>query len=146
MTFWKVIPPEEYRKYADSTAHVCYFDGNASDGHDLVLNAKTTPTADSTIEYPYYKAASQSSATSDVLEPSDPNFLSYFIAAHVSESTESVDPDLFAISEGLLQQMKSKNNSGVWGVPFNIEPSLEDYDGFGTGGSGVATSSNPTGR
>jgi len=146
VTFWKVLPPEEYQKYADSTANICYFSGNASSGHSLNFNPNTTPSASATIEYPYYKSATQSSATSTVLEPGDPNFLSYFIASHMSESSESVDADLFTIAEGLLKQMKSKNNSGVWGVPSNIEDSLEDLVGFGTGGVGVATSANPTGR
>jgi hypothetical protein len=146
VTFWKVLPPEEYQKYADSTANICYFSGNSNSGHSLNFNPKTTPSVGATIEYPYYKAAVTSSATSTVLEPSDPNFLSYFIASHMSESTESIDPDLFTIAEGLLKQMKSKNNSGVWGVPFNIEDSLEDMVGFGTGGVGVVTSANPTGR
>jgi hypothetical protein len=146
VTFWKVIPPEEVGKYADSTGDFCYFNGNVSAGHNLNFNPKTTPTAGSTINYPYYKSATQSSATSTVLEMSDPNFLSYFIAAHMSESSDSVDADFFTVAEGLLRQMKSTNNSGVWGVPFNIEDSLEDIQGFGTGGIGQATSDNPTAR
>ena len=146
VTFWTVKPPEEYQKYKDSTANICYFSGNANNGHHLNFNKNTTPSAGATIEYPYYKTATTSSAASTVLEPGDPNFLSYFIASHMSESTESVDPDLFTIAEGLLKQMKSKNNSGVWGVPFNIEDSLEDGIGFGTGGVSTVSSANPTGR
>ena len=49
VTFWTVIPPEEYQKYADSTANICYFSGNKSAGTHLNFNAKTTPTAGATI-------------------------------------------------------------------------------------------------
>lgn len=146
VTFWQVIAPEEVSKFKNNTGNFCYFMGNSSSGHSLVFNPSSSPTVGATIEYPYYKSAVQSSATSTVLEPSDPNFLSYFIASHMAESTQSVDPDLFTIAEGLLKQMKSKNNSGVWANPFSIEPALDGYDGFGTGGSGIATSNNPTGR
>lgn len=146
VTFWRVISPEKVFKYSDYAGNICWFTGNYSSGHTLNFNPKATITAGSTINYPYYKSATTSSATSTVAEPSDPNYLSYFIAAHMSESTDSIEGNFFAISEGLLAQMKTKNNSGVWTVPDNIEPSAEDYDGFGLGSSGAVTSSNPTGR
>jgi hypothetical protein len=146
VTFWSVKPNEEVGKYANSTAEFCYFIGNKNAGFHLEFNSKTTLSTGATINYPYYKVAGQSDNASDVLEIGDPNFLSYFIAAHMSESSDSVDGDFFAIAEGLLKQMKSVNTSGVFGVPFNIEPSLEDYQGFGTGGSRIISSENPTGR
>lgn len=146
VTFWKVIPVEEASKYKAHAGNVCWFTGSYSSNFVLNFNSNATVAASSTIDFPYYKSATISSATSTVLEPGDPNFLSYFISAHMSESTESVEADFFTISEGLLKQMRSRNNSGVWAVPSNIEPSLADYDGFGTGGNYIATSSNPTGR
>jgi hypothetical protein len=145
VTFYHVMPSEEVGKYANSTDNWVYFKGNAKAGHSLQFNPKSTPTAGGTIKYPYYKTATQSSATSTVLEPGDPNFLSYFIAAHMSESSDSIDGNFFAVAEGLLKQMKSVNNSGLWGVPNNIQDSLEDLDGFGLGGNSV-NSLNPTGR
>jgi len=146
VTFWHVLPSEEVGKYANSTDNWVYFKGNAKAGHSLQFNPLSTPTTGGTINYPYYKAATQSSATSTVLEPSDPNFLCYFIAAHMSESTDSIDGNFFTVAEGLLKQMKSVNNSGFWGVPFNIESSLDNLEGFGTGDMGFASSSNPTNR
>jgi hypothetical protein len=146
VTFWRVLPNEEVGKHANSTENFAYFTGNKSAGFDLNFNAKSTPTTGGTINYPYYKAATQSSATSTVLECGDPNFLSYFIAAHMSESTDAIDATFFSVAEGLLRQMKSVNNSGIWGTPFNIQDSLEDLDGFGYGGGSVANSGNPTGR
>ncbi len=146
VTFYRVVPVEKANDYKDSTADVCWFKGNPSAGYDLVFNSNVTPTTSATIDYPYYKRATISSATSTVLEVGDPNFLSYFIAAHMAEGGDSVDPDFFAISEQLLRQMKSVNNSGIWSTPFNIDDSLEDMQGFGVGGNAIATSSNPTAR
>jgi hypothetical protein len=146
VTFWKVVPPEQVTDYSDSTADVCWFDGNQKAGFDLNFNAKTTPNNGATINYPYYKRATRSSNASTVLEVGDPNFLSYFIAAHMSESADSVEGNFFTIAEGLLKQMKSVNNSGIWSIPSNIDPSLEDWQGFGTGSNGSVSSSNPTGR
>ena len=146
VTFWKVIPNEEVGKYTSNTDNFVYFKGNTRSGFDLQFNPNSTPTASSTINYPYYKSATQSSATSTVIEMGDPAFLSYFIAAHMSESSDSVEGNYFSIAESLLKQMKSQNNSGIWGVPSNIEPSGEDYSGFGIGGLGFASSSNPTAR
>jgi len=146
VTFFRVVPVEKANDFIDSTSNVCWFTGNNNSGRDLHFNKNTTLTTGSTIDYPYYKRATQSAATSTVLEVGDPNFLSYFIAAHMSESSDSVDSNFFTIAEGLLKQMASVNNSGVWSTPFNIDASLEDLQGFGTGGSGGATSLNPTNR
>lgn len=146
VTFYHVMPPEDVGKYTLSNSNWAYFLGNAKSGHSLQFNPNSTPTVGSTINYPYYKSPTSSSATSTVLEPGDPNFLSYFIAAHMSESSDSIDGNFFAVAEGLLRQMKSANNSGIWTVPFNIESSADDTFGFGTGGVGWVDSSNPTGR
>ena len=146
VVFYHVLPPEEVKKYSGTTTNWCYFTGNKNTGFDLHFNPNATLSTGGVIDYPYYKSATQSSAASTVLEVGDPNFLSYFIAAHMSENSDSVDGDFFQISEDLLKQMKSVNNSGFWGVPSNIEPSLEDYIGFGSGGGNIASSSNPTGR
>jgi hypothetical protein len=146
VTFYKVLPNEEVGKYATSPDNWVYFKGNKHSGITLEFNPLCTPTVGGTINYPYYKSATQSSATSTVLELSDPNFLSYFIAAHMSDSSDTVEPNFFAVAEGLLKQMKSVNNSSVWGVDFNIEPSLDNYVGFGTGSISKISSSNPTGR
>lgn len=146
VTFWNVVQPEQVGKLANSASNFVYFKGNKRSGYDLQFNPLSTPTTGSTINYPYYKSATQSSATSTVLELGDPAYLSYFIAAHMSESTDSVENTFFTISEGMLKQMKSKNNAGIWGVQSSIEPDLESFGGFGTGDIGYATSSNPTAR
>jgi hypothetical protein len=146
VTFWKVLPTEEVGKHANDNSDFVYFKGNPRSGYDLKFNSNSTPIVGSTIDYPYYKTPTTSSATSTVLEIGDPNFLSYFIAAHMSESSDSVDGNFFQMAEGLLKQMKSTNNSGIWGVPNKVEDSLEDYIGFGTGGNNVVSSSNPTNR
>lgn len=131
VTFWNVIPVEEVGKFADSTDKFTYFIGNTRSGFDLQFNPKVTLTAGSTINYPYYKTATQSSATSTVLELGDPSYLSYFIAAHMSESSDSIEGNFYTVSEGLLRQMKSKNNSSVWGVKSTVNSDLETDSGFG---------------
>lgn len=146
ITFYRVVPVEKANDYKDSTADVCWFTGNNNTGRDLHFNPNTTLTAGSTIDYPYYKRATQSSAASTVLEVGDPNFLSYFIAAHMSEASDSVDGNFFQIAEELLSQMKTANYSGVWSNPFNIDSNLEELDGFGTGSTGSVSSWNPTNR
>jgi len=146
VTFWNVLPTEEVGKHASDTSNFVYFMGNPRSGYDLKFNPSSTPTTGSTINYPYYKTPTTSSSTSTVLEIGDPNFLSYFIAAHMSESSDSVDGNFFQMAEGLLKQMKSTNNSGIWGTPNNIQDSLADLDGFGVGGSNLPSSGNPTGR
>jgi len=146
VTFYRVIPVEKANDYINSSVDVCWFTGNNNTGRDLYFNKNITLTPGSTIDYPYYKRAVKSAAASTVLEVGDPNYLSYFIAAHMSESTDSIDTNFFSIAEGLLKQMKSVNNSGVWSTPFNIDSSLEDLQGFGLGGSSVANSLNPTNR
>lgn len=131
--YYRVLPLEEVQKHWNNSDQWCYFTGNPADGYTLHFNPRLTLTTGQTIKYEYYKAASTTSAASDTVDMSDPTYLSYFIAAHMSESTDNVDNVFFTISEGLLDQMKIKNMSGVWANPDNIEPNLEEYYGFGTG-------------
>lgn len=143
-TFWRVLPPEEVAKYANSDTYYCYFTGNREGGYDLHFNPRISQAGGETIEYPYYKKASTSDSASDVLELGDPHFLSYFIAAHMSE--EGIDPDLMNMAEARLEQMRTRNMSGYFGVPDRIEDDLEGYLGFGGWNGSVVTSSNQTGR
>jgi hypothetical protein len=143
-TFWTVIPVEKVDMYSNSDSEVCWFTGNSNTGYDLHFNPRITQTAGAAIDYPYYKKASTSSATSFVPEMSDPYYLVYFIAAHMSE--EGVNADFFNMAEDKLENMRVKNMSGVWGVPDLIEEDGNGGLGFGTGGIRIPTSTNATGR
>jgi len=140
-TFWTVKQPEDISTLANSDDHYCWFTGNKNTGFDLHFNPRIAISAGETIDYPYYKAATSSSATSFVPELGDPYYLAYFIAAHMSE--EGINTDFFNISEDKLEEMRTVNMSGVWGVPFQID---DISDGFGDTNGRIVSSSNPTGR
>jgi len=126
--FWDVIQPERIADYSGSDAYYCYFLGNAKDGHTLNFNPNITmPTG--TADYEFYKKATQTTTSTDSVEMSDPNFLSYWIASKLGE--DGMDIDLFNIAENKLQQMKINNMSGYFGVPSKIESTLDDDFGFG---------------
>jgi hypothetical protein len=128
--FWQVIPPEEVAKWANSDASYCYFTGSEKTGFDLHFNPNYDMPANLTIDYPYYKVATKTAATSDTTEVGDPYFLSYFIASHMAEG--GVDPDMMNMAEARLEQMRTVNMSSIWGVPGNIEDDGNGYLGFGT--------------
>ena len=140
-TFWTVIQPEQVAALGNSDDYFCWFTGNNKTGFDLHFNPRITLTTGQTIDYPYYKAATTSSATSTVPEMGDPHYLSYFIAAHMSE--EGVDADFFNMSEEKLDAMRTVNMSGVWGNPFQID---DFSDGFGDVSATNISSTNQTGR
>jgi hypothetical protein len=132
-TFWQVVPPEEVIKWRNSDDYYCYFTGNIKAGFDLHFNPRIDIDAGLYIDYPYYKQATKSTATSSTVEVPDPYFLSYFIAAHMAEG--GVDPDMMDMAEARLEQMREVNLSSYWGVPGNIED-----DGNTAGlGFGVST-------
>jgi hypothetical protein len=139
--FWTVKQPEDVGGLANSDDYYCWFTGNKNTGWDLHFNPRITLTAGQTIDYPYYKTASTSSATSFVPEMGDPYYLAYFIAAHMSE--EGINADFFNMSEEKLDNMRTANMSGVWGVPSTVEGV---FDGFGDVGNTIVSSTNQTGR
>lgn len=119
--FWRVIKPEEVSRFAGSQIDYCYFVGDEANGFTLKFNPLSTLTAGDSIEYEYYRKAATTSASGDKVEMSDPYFLSYFIAAHLGE--DGIDGDKFTIAEARLDTMKTKNMSGVFSSPNDIESS-----------------------
>jgi hypothetical protein len=143
-TFWEVTPPEKVEMLANSDKSYCFFTGSQSAGFTLHFNPRVTMTTGQAIDYPYYKKADTSTATSFVPEMSDPYYLAYFVAAHMSE--EGVNADLFNMAEEKLDNMRTENMSGYWGVPNLIDEDGSGGLGFGGGGAGIVNSQNPTGR
>lgn len=130
VVIYDVVPIERVASLAESTANFVYFSGNPDkDGFTLHFNPNLTITAGQTIDYEYYKKPTLFTATSSTTEMSDPYFLSYFIASHMSD--EGIDPDLMNMAEARLEQMRVENMSGLFGVSNNIESALSEDDGFG---------------
>lgn len=117
--YFTVLPPEKVSNRANSSEDFCYFLGDEANGFTLNFNPNLTMPVGDTIEYEYYRKAATTAETTDQVEMSDPYFLAYFIAAHLGE--DGIDQDKFTISEARLGQMQTKNMSGVFGVPNEIE-------------------------
>ena len=117
--YWTVIKPENVSSKANSQEDYCYFLGDEANGFTLNFNPNVTMPTGDTIEYEYYRKAATTAAVSDKVEMSDPYFLSYFIAAHLGE--DGIDQDKFTIAEARLNQMQTKNMSGVFGVSDQID-------------------------
>jgi hypothetical protein len=126
--FWEVIQPERVGDYATSDSYYCYFLGNKKDGFTLNFNSNITMPS-GTADYEYYKKATQTTAPTDEVEMSDPNFLAYWIASKLGE--DGMDIDLFNIAENKLSQMKVANLSGYFGVPSKVNSTIDDDYGFG---------------
>lgn len=127
--YWDVKTVEEVAKFVKSTDRYVYFTGNLKDGFTLNFNPNLTLTTGDTINYEYYKKATLTTTTTSQVEMSDPYFLSYYIASHMSEG--GADPNLNNMAETRLEAMRTQNMTGLFGVDNNIEPSLNNYTGFG---------------
>lgn len=122
--FWKVVPVERVASLADSKEDFCYFMGDEANGFTLNFNPNVTLPVGETISYEYYKKATITEDPADKVEMSDPYFLAYFIAAHMGE--DGIDQDKFTIAEARLEGMRTRNMSGVFGVPDTIEQ-MDDF-------------------
>lgn len=128
--FWQVIPPEKTSLYANSDKKVAWFTGNIKAGFTLNLNSyNVNLTTGDTIKYEYYKQATLFTTTTSTTEMADPYFISYYIAAHMAE--EGVDPDMNAMAEGRLEQMRVQNMAQLFGVSDDIPTSIDASSGFG---------------
>lgn len=128
-TTYDVIEVNKLAQHKASVGNFCYFTGNPKAGFKLKVNPNLSIASGLTIDYEYVKAATKFAATSDTTEMSDPYFISYFIASHMSE--EGIDPNLFDNAEARLEQMRTVNMSGLWGVSNTVEASFDNLDGFG---------------
>lgn len=121
--YWTVIRPEEVSSHTTDPSDWCYFSGDIKNGHTLNFNPLVTMPEGETLDYEFYRKAAKTADTTDEVEMSDPYFLSYFIAAHLGE--DGIDQDMFTIAETRLDAMRTKNMSGVFGVPDSIPQSDE---------------------
>ena len=126
---YDVFKAERLAELKDSTGKWVYFTGNPKDGYDLHINPNLTVLGGKVIEYEYYKISTKFSTKTDVNEMSDPYFIVYFVAAHMGE--EGINTDYYQMAEARLEQMRTVNLSGIYGVSSNIINTLDSNDGFG---------------
>lgn len=128
-TLYDVKKPTQLAELKDSGENWVYFMGNPKAGYDLKINPNLTIAGGEVIEYEYYQKATKLTTTTSETEMSDPYFIVYFIAAHMGD--EGINTDYFQMAEARLEQMRSVNMSGLFGVSDNINNSLDSNSGFG---------------
>lgn len=135
--YYTVIKPEDAELYKNKSVKSVFVTGNKSAGH--VLNFVAQPTAGDTINYPYYKAATAPTVTTDVIEMSDPYFCVYFALAKLHEQGGAGDMASLAYSmaDQKLSQMKTRNMM----LPHDQKNAAHDRD-YRRGVSGFGGSGN----
>ena len=128
-TFYAVVKPYEADQYLNTDAKAVYVTGNKSTGYKI--NFLEQPTVGDTIEYTYYKDATVPSATTDVIEMSDPYAAVHFTVGKLHEQEGAGDRAQlsYSIAENKLQKM-SLNNELTPHFQSNV-PMPSEYKGFG---------------
>jgi len=126
---YDVKKASDISRLKDSQEKWVYFMGNPNDGYTLNFNHNLTMIADQTLDFEYYKSATKFVASTDVTEILDPYFIVYFIAAHMGD--EGINTDYYQMAEARLENMKTVNMSGLFGVSNNIDTTIDNSDGFG---------------
>lgn len=126
---YDVKKPYQLASLKESTDKWVYFMGNPNDGYTLNFNPNLTMVADQTLDFEYYKSATKFTASTDVSEIPDPYFIVYFVAAHMGD--EGINTDYYQMAEARLEQMKTVNTSGLFGISENINDTLDSQGGFG---------------
>ena len=103
----KVIKQEEFQAYENSTERVCWFTTDT-----LELNPNMTITGGYTISYSYYKNATLMSATTDVIEMSDPMFAVFYALSELRR--DEGDTSSAAIATQKLEAMRTSNIMPTW--------------------------------
>jgi hypothetical protein len=124
--YWKVIPPQQKALYVSSQDYICWFTGNGKDGFTLHFNPNVTLTTGDTINYEYYKTASNFVTTTSTTEMADDYFIVNYILAQFYKDE---DVNLYKIHSDIanakLNQMITKNSMEV--------ETADDEDGAGFG-------------
>jgi len=132
-SYWQVVPTDKVASLVSETYQYCYFTGNLKDGFVLHFNPLCTLTTGYTINYEYYKQATQFTTTSSTTELADPYFIVYFVLSRFYESDgeEQKASKAFQESEARLENMRTNNILHLENVQDNIEDTLDNPFGFG---------------
>lgn len=124
ITWWQVIPVEMVAKMAASDDHFCYFTGNVKDGFYVNFNSRITLTTGDTINYEYYKSATQFSVTSSTTEIPDPYYIVYFVLARFLHNDGEDNTEELQEADDRLETMRVKNMSLLYDIPDTIQETL----------------------
>lgn len=132
--YWKVLPAEKAQTYLNDSMTACYFTGNASSGY--TLHFLQQPTVGDTIDYPYYKRPTTPSATTDVIEMSDPMFAIYHVLSKMHEIDGEGDRAIKALRQAgaKMDGMRTRNVMPAFLQDNTIPDRQQDgegADGFG---------------
>lgn len=131
VTFWEPIAPEMVAKRADSMGKYCWLTGSVKAGYTLNFNNKETLTTGDTINYEYYIAPTEYTATTSTSEIPDPYYCVYYTLARLLKN----DGEDFSYEEQksreILDRMEVNNIQGFWDINNPIEESLSQGTGFG---------------
>ena len=130
-TPYKVIKPEELQLYENNSGDWCYF--LLDSAPTLEFNPNLTISTGQTINYSLYKKATKLSASTDVIQMSDPMFAVYYALSELKK--EEGDTSAASIASQKLEAMKTKNIMPSWYQSDNLLNKVEDGMGlsaFGT--------------
>ena len=142
-TYYKKVDTYIQDLHDADTPGLVYVTGNANSGYNLNffpgLNNTFPSTADigKTIKYEYYKTPNYFGNPTDVPEMSDPWMIVHYVLAalYVQDSNYEQADKEWAIAEGLLKEMQTKNMMGSWMQDKRVEDqqfTFENTGGFGT--------------
>jgi hypothetical protein len=115
-TYFNVVKPERVTDLKDNTQAFCYFTGNPQSGFTLYFNPNYYPTGSTgTINFPYYKKATELSTGGSLLEMSDPEFVIHGCVSDWIVKKDPAESDRhFQIAQGKLRGMKTRNLMDIW--------------------------------
>lgn len=108
--FYPVLPDPDAQLFDQAADQYAYFTGNPSATYKV--NIKPTPTVTgSTINYDYYKQATELSATTDVTECPDPSFIVHHVLSNLYRQQRDMTraTDELSTAEEMLGQMQAQN-------------------------------------
>lgn len=127
---YPIIEPQEVQFKGDLATY-CYFTGDPANGFVLHLNpAPSSSLSGKTLEYVYYKQATDFTTGTDITECPDPYFIvNRMLAQRFRASRNPYYQSAKNDAENALKQMQMTNNSGNWSDPWK----LTDHSGSNWG-------------
>jgi hypothetical protein len=128
-TVWEVVKPQQIATLGESHDNFCYFTGNTKSGYTLNFNPEVTLTTGHTINYEYYKNATQFAAITDTTEVPDPYYIVYYVLARFLKNDGEDYGEERSQWQDLLENMRTENITGYFGISDAI-PTVNKF-GFG---------------
>lgn len=118
---YPILEPNEVQ-FRDTGSTYSWFTGNRKDGFTLHLNPTPTSTLNGkSIQYDYYKFATEYSTGTDKCEIADPYFIVHrMLANQLRASRNPYYTSALRDAEDALRIMQTTNNSGTWANPWSM--------------------------